>query len=102
MPEVGHRSAALVDTDHGVDRQDQRRRSNRTIAFAQGAQHGQAETGQREGNDKDDGVGEEQFDGEGGDAETHQRHGQGVETALPTVVGLGQGAGDDAQEQRDQ
>ena len=51
---------------------------------------------------KDDGVGEEQFDRQRGDAEAHQRHGQRIEAALPTVVGLGQGAGDDPQEQRDQ
>ena len=58
--------------------------------------------GQRQGDDEDDGVGEQQFDRQRGDAETHQRHGQGVEAALPTVVGLGQGAGDNPQEQRDQ
>ena len=102
MPEIGDRAAALIHADHGVDRQNQRRRGNRAIAFAEGAEHGQAETGEGQGDDKNDGVGEQQFDGEGGDAEAHQRHGQRVEAALPTVVGLGQGAGDDPQEQRDQ
>ena len=44
VPEIGDRTAALVHADHGVDRQDQRRRGNRAIAFAQGAEHGQAES----------------------------------------------------------
>ncbi|MCY1417911.1 hypothetical protein D9M71_334570 [compost metagenome] len=102
VPDVGDRTATLVHADHGVDRKDQRRRGNRAIALAEGAEHGQAECGQGEGDDKQRGVGEEQFDGEGGDRKTHQRHRQCVETALPAVVGLGQGTGDDPQEQRDQ
>ncbi|MNN31710.1 hypothetical protein D3C81_1454080 [compost metagenome] len=102
VPDVGHRAATLVHADHGVDRQDQGCRSNRAIALAESAEHGQAERGQGESDDKQRGVGEEQFDGQGGNRETHQRHRQRVETALPAVVGLGQGTGDNPQEQRDQ
>ncbi|MNQ68953.1 hypothetical protein D3C85_835260 [compost metagenome] len=102
MPEIGDRTAALVHADHGVDRQDQRRRSNRAIALAKGAEHGQAERGEGEGNNEKNGIGEQQFDGQGGDGETHQRHCKRIEAALPTVVGLGQGTGDNPEEQRDQ
>ncbi|MCY1417103.1 hypothetical protein D9M71_326230 [compost metagenome] len=102
MPEIGDRATALVDADHGVDRQNQGRRGNRPITFAQGAEHRQAEGGQGEGDDKENGVGEQQFDRQRGDGETHQRHCQSVEAALPAVIGFGQGAGDNPQEQRDQ
>ena len=102
MPEVSDRAAALIDADHRVHRQNQRRRGDRAVTLAQRTEHGQAETGQRQGYGKNDRVGKEQFHRQRGDAETHQRHRQSVETTLPTVVGLGQGAGDDAEEQRDQ
>ena len=102
MPEVSHRAAALVNADHGVDREDQRRRSNRPVAFAEGAEHGQAKAGQRKGDHENVGVGEQQFDRKCRNAEAHQGYGERVETPLPTVVGLGQGAGDNPQEQRDQ
>jgi hypothetical protein len=74
VPEIGDRTTALVHADHGVHRQDQRRRGNRAIAFAQGTEHGQAKRGEGEGNDEKNGVGEQQFDGEGGNGKTHQRH----------------------------
>ena len=102
VPEVADLAAALVHTDHGVHRQDQRRRGNRAIALAQGAEHGQAEGRQGQGAGEDPGVGEQQLHRQGGDGETHQGDGQGAEAALPAVVGLSQGAGDDAEEQRDQ
>ncbi|MNK93077.1 hypothetical protein D3C87_1132220 [compost metagenome] len=102
VPEIGDRTAALINADHRVYRQNQRRRGNRAIALAERPEHGQAETGQRQCNGKHNGVREEQFHRQRGDAETHQCHGEGVEAALPTVVGFGQGAGDNPQEQRDQ
>ncbi len=102
MPEIRDGATALVHADHGVDRQDQGGRRNRAITLAQGAEHGQAEARQGQGDREDPGVGEQQLHRQRGNAETHQRHRQGVEAALPTVVGLGQGAGDNPQEQRDQ
>lgn len=102
MPEIGDRATALVHADHGVHRQNQRRRGNRAIAFAQGSEHGQAEGGQGQGDREDPGIREQQLHRQCGDAETHQRDCQGVEATLPAVIGLGQGAGDNPQEQWDQ
>ncbi len=48
VPEVQHLTAALIDADHGVDRENQRAVGNRAIALAQRAEHGQAEAGQRQ------------------------------------------------------
>ncbi|MNQ70040.1 hypothetical protein D3C85_846630 [compost metagenome] len=102
LPEIGRRAVALVDADHGVDGEDQRRRGDGCVTLAQGAEHGQAEAGQGQGADEDPGKGEEQLDRKRGDAEAAQDHQQCREAALPAVVGFGQGAGDDAEEQRDQ
>ncbi len=102
MPEVADSPPALVHADHGVYRQDQGGRRNRAIAFAEGAEHGQAETGQGQGDGENPGIREQQLHRQRSDAETHQRYRQGIEAALPAVIGLGQGAGDNPQEQRDQ
>ncbi|MNZ61345.1 hypothetical protein D3C78_794380 [compost metagenome] len=102
MPEIGDRATALVHADHGVDRQNQGGRGNRTITFAQCPEHGQAKARQRQGKHEDVGVGEQPLDRERGNAEAHQCHRQRIQAALPAVIGLGQGAGDDPQEQRDQ
>ncbi|MCY1416730.1 hypothetical protein D9M71_322460 [compost metagenome] len=59
MPEIGDFAAALVDADHGIDRQDQGRRGNRAVAFTEGAEHGQGEAGQGQGAAEDDRVGEQ-------------------------------------------
>ncbi|MNF61842.1 hypothetical protein D3C84_435080 [compost metagenome] len=102
LPEVDGRAVALVDADHGVDGEDQGRRGDGRVALAEGAEHGQAEAGQRQGTDEDPGVREQEFHREGGDAENAQGYQQCGESPLPAVVGFGQGAGDDAEEQRDQ
>ena len=102
MPEVGDFAAALVHADHGVYGQDQCGRGNCPVAFAQCPEHGQAETGQGQRADHQPGVGEKQFDTQGRGGETHQGHQQGVEAALPAVIGFRQRAGDNPQKQRDQ
>ncbi|MNN29212.1 hypothetical protein D3C81_1428060 [compost metagenome] len=93
--------AALVDADHGVDRQDQGGRGDRRIAFAEGAEQLHGEGRQRQPGGECPGIGEQQLDGEGGEGEAEQGHQQRVEAAEPVVVGLRQGAGDHSEEQRD-
>ncbi|MCY1283767.1 hypothetical protein D9M68_367050 [compost metagenome] len=100
-PEVLQLAVALVDADHAVDRQDQGRRGDRRVALAERAEHHQGEGGEDHAGDEQPGVGEQQFDGEGRHGKAQQGHQQRVETAQPAVVGLRQGAGDDAEEQRD-
>ena len=43
VPEIADLPAALVHADHGVHREDQRRRGDGAVAFAQGTEHGQGE-----------------------------------------------------------
>ncbi|MCY1427390.1 hypothetical protein D9M71_432360 [compost metagenome] len=100
-PEVAGGAAALVDADHGVDRQDQGGRGDRRIAFAEGAEQLHGEGRQRQPGGECPGIGEQQLDGEGGEGEAEQGHQQRVEAAEPVVVGLRQGAGDHPEEQRD-
>ena len=102
MPEIRDLAAALVYADHGVNRGDQGCRGNGPVAFAQCAEHGEAERCQGQGDGEEPRVGEQQFDRQRSNGETHQGDGQGAEAALPAVVGFGQRAGDDAEEQRDQ
>ncbi|MNJ33158.1 hypothetical protein D3C77_278370 [compost metagenome] len=102
VPEIGDFATTLVDADHGVDRENQRGRGDRAIAFTQCAEHGQGKTGQGQGADENDRIREQQLHRQRRDGKAHQGHGQGIEASLPTVVGLGQGAGDNAQEQRNQ
>ena len=102
VPEVGDFAAALVDTDHGVHRENQRRRGDRAVAFAQCAEHGQAEGRQCHGADKHNGVREQHLYRQRGDGKADQGNGQGIESALPAVIGFCQGAGNNTEEQRDQ
>ena len=102
VPDIGDLAAALVHADHGVDREDQGRRGDRRIALAEGAEEDHAERRQRHPGNEQPGIGEQQLDGEGGDAEAQQGHQQRLQAAEPVVVGLRQGAGDDPEEQRDQ
>ncbi|MNZ54296.1 hypothetical protein D3C78_721940 [compost metagenome] len=102
VPEVADLTAALVHADHGVDRENQRGRGDGAVAFAQRAEHGQGKTGQGQGADKNQRVGEQQLHRQCGNGKTHQGDREGIQAPLPAVIGLGQGAGDDAQEQRDQ
>ncbi|MOA70070.1 hypothetical protein D3C78_1986670 [compost metagenome] len=62
MPEIADFTAALVYSDHGVDRQDQRRRGDGAVALTKRAEHGQAEAGQRQGAGEHQGIGEQQLD----------------------------------------
>ncbi|MNF71235.1 hypothetical protein D3C76_427690 [compost metagenome] len=102
VPEITDFTAALVHADHGVDRQNQGGRGDGTIALAQSAEHGQAEAGQCQGADKHNRVGEQQLHRKRRDTETHQGHCQCIEPALPAVVCFSQGAGNDAEKQRNQ
>ena len=65
------------------------------------AEQWQGEGRQRQSGGEQPGVGEQQLDGEGGQAEAGQGHQQRLETAEPVVVGFRQGAGDHPEEQRD-
>ncbi|KAF1051720.1 MAG: hypothetical protein GAK43_02287 [Stenotrophomonas maltophilia] len=100
-PDLRDFSAALVDADHGVDGQDQRGRGDGRVALAQRAQQGHAEGRQGQSADEQPGIGEQQFHRQCGDEKAHQGGEQRLQAAEPVVVGFGQGAGDDAEEQRD-
>ncbi|MCY1422872.1 hypothetical protein D9M71_385690 [compost metagenome] len=73
-PQVGDLAAALVDADHGVDRQDQGARGDGAVALAERAEQGQAEGRQRQRGDEQPGIGEQQLDGEGRGGEAQQGH----------------------------
>ena len=70
VPDIGDLTAALVHADHGVDQEDQGRRGDRRIALAEGAEEDHAERRQRHPGNEQPGIGEQQLDGEGGDAGT--------------------------------
>lgn len=81
VPDIGDLAAALVHADHGVDREDQGRRGDRRIALAEGAEEDHAERRQRHPGNEQPGIGEQQLDGEGGDAEAQQGHQQRLQAA---------------------
>ncbi|MNQ53729.1 hypothetical protein D3C85_677770 [compost metagenome] len=101
QPQAGD-AAALLHADHAVDRQDQGRRAQGGVALAEGAEHGQGEAGQGQGGDEQPGIGEQPLHRIGRRAEAAEGHQQRGQAALPAVVGLGQGAGDHPEEQRNQ
>ncbi len=97
-PELLQLAVALVGGDHAVDGEDQRGLGDRAVAFAERTEHDQGEGGQRQAGDEQPRIGKQQLDGDRGDAEAQQGHQQRAEPAQPAVVGLRQGAGDDAEE----
>ncbi len=88
----------LFQADHGVDRQRYRGLGDRRVAFAERTQQGQPERGQRQRPDEDPWPGEQPDHRRGGKAEAQQRQQYGLGTSPPVVIGLGDGAGDDAEE----
>jgi len=99
-PQMLQCAIALIGRDHAVDRENQGGLGNGPVALTERTEHDQREGGKRQAGDEQPGVWEQQFDGDGGDAEAQQRHQQCIETAQPAVVGFRQRAGDDAEEQR--
>lgn len=89
----------LVHRDHRVDRQGHRGLADGGIAFAQCTEQGQAEGGQSQGGDEGQRIGEQQADRRRGGGKAQQRQQYRLAAAPPAVIGLGDGAGDDAQEQ---
>ena len=101
LPEA-RRAAALLHADHAVHRENQRGRAEGGVAFAQCAEHGQGKARQRQGADEQPGVGEQKFHRIGRHAEATEGDQQCHHAALPTIISFRQGAGDDAEKQRDQ
>lgn len=101
QPQAGD-AAALLDADHAVHRENQGAGTQGGEAFTECAEHGQAEGGKGQGDDEQPGIGKEKFHRIGRRAEAGQGDQHRAEAALPAVVGLGQGAGDDAEKQGDQ
>ncbi len=95
-------AAALLHADHAVHRENQRGRTERGEAFAEGAEHGQGKGRQCQSADEQPGVGEQEFDRIGRGAEATQGDQQRGEPPLPAVIGFRQGTGDHAEKQRDQ
>ncbi len=88
----------LLQPDHRVDRQRYRGLGDGCVALAERAQQGQAEGGQCQRADEDPRPGEQPDHRRRSDAETQQRQRHRLGPAPPVVVGLGDGAGDDAEE----
>jgi len=91
-------AAVLLQADHGVDGQRHRGLGDGRVALAQCTQQGQAERGQCQRADEHPRQREQPDDRGGGDAETQQRQQHSLGPAPPVVIGLGDGAGDDAEE----
>ena len=98
----GRRGAAaggmLVDADHHVDRHRHRGLRDGGIALAERAEQRERERGQRQSADEQPRVREQPQHREGGHGEARQRQQDRLAAALPVVVGLADGAGDDAEE----
>ncbi|MNS77472.1 hypothetical protein D3C72_1110540 [compost metagenome] len=90
--------AMLLQADHGVDGQGDGRLGDGRVTLAECAEQCQAERGQRKGRDEDPRPGEQPDHRGRRQAEAQQRQQHGLGPAPPVVIGLGNGAGDDAQE----
>jgi len=88
----------LFEADHGVDGQGDGGLGDGGVAFAKRPEQGQAEGGQGQRCNEQPRPGEQLDHGGGGHHEAQQGEGDGFGAAPPVVVGLGNGAGDDAEE----
>jgi hypothetical protein len=95
---VRHRA---LGAQRGVHRQDQRGVRNGLVARFHRAQHREREGRERQPGDEQPRQPEGRLHRERDGAEANQRDQLRAQPAAPAVVGLGQRAGDGAQEQRD-